>query len=183
MRTAAYPSFTPSSFRYPRAIEPGPVIVTFQRFQASPRSVTVPSVTTRSRQREVFFACIQAVGLLSFAASAMATPANKAALEKHYDKFLAKNLARCTTCHLPSDNKNPESLDEFPPLRPAFRGMREGQGLKGGAAAVQNDRVMMILGPIETGEVGQLFKRAHSIVLSLHRRPAGRLADIRTLMG
>lgn len=43
-----------------------------------------------------------------------ATPANKAALEKHYDKFLTKNLARCTTCHLPSDNKNPESLDEFP---------------------------------------------------------------------
>jgi len=43
-----------------------------------------------------------------------ATPANKAALEKHYDKCLAKNLARCTTCHLPSDNKNPESLDEFP---------------------------------------------------------------------
>lgn len=43
-----------------------------------------------------------------------ATPANKAALEKHYDRFLAKNLARCTTCHLPSDNKNPENLDEFP---------------------------------------------------------------------
>jgi hypothetical protein len=43
-----------------------------------------------------------------------ATPANKAALEKHYDKFLAKRLARCTTCHLPSENKNPESLDEFP---------------------------------------------------------------------
>ncbi len=45
---------------------------------------------------------------------APATPANKAALDKHYDKFLAKNLARCTTCHLPSDHKNPESLDEFP---------------------------------------------------------------------
>jgi len=51
---------------------------------------------------------------LSFTATALATPANKAALEKHYDRFLAKNLARCTTCHLPSDNKNPESLDEFP---------------------------------------------------------------------
>jgi hypothetical protein len=45
---------------------------------------------------------------------ASATPANKAALEKHYDKFLARELARCTTCHLPSDNKNPESLDDFP---------------------------------------------------------------------
>jgi hypothetical protein len=54
-----------------------------------------------------------AVGALSVAVSS-ATPANKAALEKHYDKFLAKNLARCTTCHLPSDNKNPESLDDFP---------------------------------------------------------------------
>jgi len=52
--------------------------------------------------------------VLSFAVIAHATPANKAALEKHYDKYLAKNLARCTTCHFPSDNKNPESLDEFP---------------------------------------------------------------------
>ena len=48
------------------------------------------------------------------ASSASATPANKAALEKHYDRFLAKNLARCSTCHLPNENKNPESLDEFP---------------------------------------------------------------------
>src|SRR5262245_7517278 len=47
-------------------------------------------------------------------ATVRATPANKAALERHYDKFLAKELARCTTCHLPSENKNPESLDEFP---------------------------------------------------------------------
>ena len=43
-----------------------------------------------------------------------ATPANKMALSKHYDKFLAKELNRCTTCHLPSDNKAPESLDDFP---------------------------------------------------------------------
>src|SRR6185503_2653794 len=34
--------------------------------------------------------------------------------EKHYDKFLTRELARCTTCHLPSDNKAPESLDDFP---------------------------------------------------------------------
>ena len=46
--------------------------------------------------------------------TSLATPANKAALEKHYDRFLAKGLSRCTTCHLPSDNKNPESLEEFP---------------------------------------------------------------------
>src|SRR5262245_17947287 len=47
-------------------------------------------------------------------ATVRATPANKAAMERHYDRFLAKELARCTTCHLPSENKNPESLDEFP---------------------------------------------------------------------
>ena len=48
------------------------------------------------------------------AGAAVATPANKAALERHYDKFLAKELARCTTCHLPSDKRDPENLDEFP---------------------------------------------------------------------
>src|SRR3954447_11858439 len=35
------------------------------------------------------------------AGAVLATPANKAALERHYDKFLARELARCTTCHLP----------------------------------------------------------------------------------
>ncbi len=44
----------------------------------------------------------------------MATPANRAALDRHYDRFLAAGLNRCTTCHLPSENKTPESLDEFP---------------------------------------------------------------------
>src|SRR5687768_10428961 len=44
----------------------------------------------------------------------MATPANRAALGKHFDKFLPAHLNKCTTCHLPSDNKNPASLDEFP---------------------------------------------------------------------
>jgi hypothetical protein len=43
-----------------------------------------------------------------------ATPANKAALEREFDRFLGKGLDRCTTCHLPSDNKAPKSLDEFP---------------------------------------------------------------------
>jgi hypothetical protein len=70
-------------------------------------------VTTRPGQRRLCFAFAQAVAL-SFVAALNATPANKAALEKHYDKFLTRNLARCTTCHLPSDNKNPESLDDFP---------------------------------------------------------------------
>jgi hypothetical protein len=43
-----------------------------------------------------------------------ATPANKSALERHYDRFLPKELNRCTTCHLPSEKKSPETLDEFP---------------------------------------------------------------------
>lgn len=51
---------------------------------------------------------------IGFVGSVSATPANKAALEKEFDRFLAKSLASCTTCHLPSDKKAPESLDEFP---------------------------------------------------------------------
>ena len=51
---------------------------------------------------------------LLFPLTTFATPANKAAFEKHFDKFLPRQLAQCTTCHLPSDRKNPENLDEFP---------------------------------------------------------------------
>src|SRR5688572_32477217 len=43
-----------------------------------------------------------------------ATPANKAALERYYGAFLPSALRRCTTCHLPSNNPSPESLEEFP---------------------------------------------------------------------
>ncbi len=45
---------------------------------------------------------------------AQATPAHKAAFERHFDRFLTRNLASCSTCHLPSDKKDPESLDDFP---------------------------------------------------------------------
>ena len=56
-----------------------------------------------------------AVGLLAVPISRTeATPANKAALEHHFDRFLARKLARCTTCHLPSEAKNPKDLVEFP---------------------------------------------------------------------
>ncbi|MBI2949952.1 MAG: DUF1553 domain-containing protein [Verrucomicrobia bacterium] len=51
---------------------------------------------------------------MSLGTATQATPANKASLERHYDKFLAKELARCTTCHLPSDKTAPENLAEFP---------------------------------------------------------------------
>jgi hypothetical protein len=43
-----------------------------------------------------------------------ATPANRAALDNYYGAFLARSLNNCTTCHLPSTNKAPQSLDEFP---------------------------------------------------------------------
>src|ERR1051325_9826502 len=82
-------------------------------FQEQCRGATFSCVITRLRQPAVAFACVQAAALC-FTASAVATPANKAGLEKHYERFLSRNLARCTTCHFPSDNKNPESLDEFP---------------------------------------------------------------------
>src|SRR4051794_40058947 len=52
--------------------------------------------------------------LMFSTSSAPATPSNKAALDRYYDKFLSTELNRCTTCHLPSPNKNPESLEEFP---------------------------------------------------------------------
>lgn len=52
--------------------------------------------------------------LLAVIPALRATPANRAALGAHYDRFLAKDLNRCTTCHLPSERTDPLSLDEFP---------------------------------------------------------------------
>ena len=62
---------------------------------------------------QIAFVLIGCAMLVS-ARNSFATPANKAALKRHYDTFLSESLNRCTTCHLPSDKKNPESLDEFP---------------------------------------------------------------------
>ncbi|MBI5773111.1 MAG: DUF1553 domain-containing protein [Verrucomicrobia bacterium] len=59
--------------------------------------------------------CVASFGVVAvFALTASATSANKTALVKHYDKFLPKSLNACTTCHLPSENKHPETLAEFP---------------------------------------------------------------------
>ncbi len=52
--------------------------------------------------------------LLAAVASAFATPANRAALGRHYDRFLPAELNKCTTCHLPSSVKDPANLEEFP---------------------------------------------------------------------
>ena len=54
------------------------------------------------------------LSLLGAAWELQATPANRAALERHYDRFLARPSAKCITCHLPSESKFPESLGEFP---------------------------------------------------------------------
>ena len=46
--------------------------------------------------------------------STWATPANRAALDRHYDRFLARPLATCITCHRPATTATPESLEEIP---------------------------------------------------------------------
>src|SRR5258706_2412267 len=57
---------------------------------------------------------LAAVGGLMTAPFALGTPANKAAVERYFGRFLGKNLQNCSLCHLPSDKKEPESLEEFP---------------------------------------------------------------------
>ncbi|HET6406855.1 MAG TPA: DUF1549 domain-containing protein, partial [Chthoniobacteraceae bacterium] len=52
--------------------------------------------------------------LFAGAPSSQATPANKSGLQRQFERFLPPELNRCTTCHLPSDVKDPETLEEFP---------------------------------------------------------------------
>jgi hypothetical protein len=70
-----------------------------------------------------------------------ATPANKAALQRHFGSFLGKDLDRCTTCHLPSANKNPEFLDEFPhnPFGKALRALGKSKSIPERLAAVAKE--------------------------------------------
>jgi hypothetical protein len=72
--------------------------------------ITPPSIPVAARLLRRFLA----VTILWSAAVAHGTPANKAGFEAYYDRFLPRTLAQCTTCHLPSEHKAPESLDEFP---------------------------------------------------------------------
>lgn len=47
--------------------------------------------------------------------TAHATPANKIALVRYYDRHLPRRLDNCTTCHLPATSaKPPTNLSEFP---------------------------------------------------------------------
>jgi hypothetical protein len=82
---------------------------------------------------------ILALALLG--APAWATPSNKAALEKHYDKFLGAGLNRCTTCHLPSPLKDPESLRDFPhnAFGDALRELGDGAAIDARLAALAHE--------------------------------------------
>ena len=46
--------------------------------------------------------------------SLVATPANKAALEKHFGEFLPASLESCATCHVRAHPKGAETLEDFP---------------------------------------------------------------------
>ena len=97
-------------------------------------------------------AMLRIVGLFSTVAilalaplSLQGTPANKSALEKHYDRFLTKENNRCTTCHLPSNKKSPETLAEFPhnPFGDRLRAARE-QLLASGTKATLPERLKLV---------------------------------------
>ena len=62
-------------------------------FQTPRPGGSLTGVTTSQEKRRPVSALIVALLALSVVVSP-ATPANKAALEKHYDKFLVKSLAR-----------------------------------------------------------------------------------------
>jgi hypothetical protein len=70
-------------------------------------------------------------------AATFATPANRVALERYFDKFLVSDLNRCTTCHLPSNVKDPASLEEFPHNAFGDRLRKLGEELEG--AGKKND--------------------------------------------
>jgi len=55
-------------------------------------------------------------------------------------------------------------------LLPAFRVVREPQCRDRLAARVEDHDLMVLLGPVEAGEVGELCKRFHAGVLSWRRR-------------
>ncbi len=52
---------------------------------------------------------------LFWTTGAGATPANRIALDRYFDRYLARSLNNCTTCHLPqTTGKTPTSLADFP---------------------------------------------------------------------
>lgn len=97
-------------------------------------------------------AILRAAGLLFTAAvfalaplPLQATPANKAALEKHYERFLTKELNRCVTCHLPSDKKSRRRSRNSPhnPFGNRLRAVRE-QLLASSSKATLTERLKFV---------------------------------------
>ena len=87
----------------------------------APRATFTPLVGKMDDQlrksgarRTATTAVLCTIVLWGAATSVLATPANRAALDRHYDRFLGKDLNKCTTCHLPSARKDPANLNEFP---------------------------------------------------------------------
>jgi hypothetical protein len=76
---------------------------------------------------------------------ASATPANKAALEKHFDRFLAKDLQSCSVCHLPATTKNPEELEQIPHNPFGERLMKVGREMvRAGLGKKMQDRLQRV---------------------------------------
>jgi hypothetical protein len=82
--------------------------------------IILPTSTTNlkpNRPRRTGRLCLLWIGLgcLLSVAGSQATPVNKIGFVKYYDRFLAKRLDNCTTCHLPpKDARPPTSLADFP---------------------------------------------------------------------
>jgi hypothetical protein len=71
----------------------------------------------RWRQRSSSIGWVIGLGAgLGVCLTALATPANRAGLNQHYDRFLTRKLNQCSTCHQakPGGAENPTSLEEFP---------------------------------------------------------------------
>jgi hypothetical protein len=57
---------------------------------------------------------VVALALAGIAPAARATPANKAAVERHFGEFMDRQLRNCSLCHLAATTKEPESIEEIP---------------------------------------------------------------------
>jgi hypothetical protein len=66
------------------------------------------------RDNHVWIRAVVGIAALGLTLAARATPANKAALERHFGRFLPRALQSCSTCHQPTDKKDPDSLEDIP---------------------------------------------------------------------
>ena len=67
------------------------------------------------RKRSVGYRFMLGAFCLGVCVVAQASPANRVGLMKHYERFLARGLANCITCHLPQKpDLIPTSLANYP---------------------------------------------------------------------